>query len=94
MKNKDGKLSWIERQFFNIFLNRLIKKIDNMKGSWKTTVMGVLTLIGAVALAGKSLLDGDPTTNPDFNEILLALAGLGLWAARDNSVTSKQAGAE
>lgn len=88
------QLNFIERLFIKLFINSLIKKIDNMKGSWRTTILGIATLLGALALVAKALLDGDPATNPDFNELLAALAGLGLWAARDNKVTSEDVGAK
>lgn len=63
--------------------------------SWKTTLSGVLTILGALIVAGKSLLDNDPSTNPDISALMLAItAGAGLIAARDNGVTSEQAGAK
>lgn len=61
--------------------------------SWRTTTTGVIIILTAVATATKQLLDGDPATNPD----LLALgaqiaAGWGLITARDNKVSSEDAG--
>jgi protein-S-isoprenylcysteine O-methyltransferase Ste14 len=62
--------------------------------SWKTTVTGVLAILAAVATVLKAELDGDVTTLPDWGVAVAAvLAGIGLIAARDNSVTSEQAGA-
>lgn len=62
--------------------------------SWKTTLNGVLLILIAVATAAKALVDGDPSTNPDYATVMAAiLGGIGLIAARDNKVTSEQAGA-
>lgn len=63
-----------------------------MKGSWKTTVLGVATLIGALAMAAVALLDSNPDTMPDFTSVLAAFTGLGLVFARDNNVSSEDAG--
>lgn len=66
-----------------------------LKGSWKTTTLGVVGIIGAIAAAITALLDGNDTTNVDWVATGLALTtGVGLICARDNSVTSKAAGAE
>jgi hypothetical protein len=63
--------------------------------SWKTTATGILSILAVLASAGVALLDGNPTTNPDWAVIAAAvMAGLGLIAARDNGVTSEQAGAK
>lgn len=85
-------LNWLERIVLNTILNRIKNYID-MK-SWKTTVTGIAVLIGAVSMALIALLDGNPATTVDFDAILAALAGLGLLAARDNNVTSEEAGAK
>lgn len=59
-----------------------------MQRSWKTTVLGVVTIISAVAGAVKFLVDGDPATNPDFFAVWTAiLAGVGLIFAKDSGVT-------
>lgn len=62
--------------------------------SWRTTVLGVCALLAAVGSLGKAMFDGDPTTIPGFEEVIAAILGLGLLIARDNKVTSKQAGAK
>jgi len=57
--------------------------------SWRTTFAGITTIVIAILGAAKSILDGDPTTNPDYPSIIAAItAGLGLIKARDNVVTS------
>jgi len=91
-KLQSSDLGWLEKMVATVILNRLLKYIE-MK-SWKTTVTGIAVLTGAIASALIALLDGDPLTVVDFDAILAALAGLGLLAARDNKVTSEQAGAK
>jgi hypothetical protein len=54
--------------------------------SWRTTILGIVTILGAVAGVLKALLDGDPSTNPDFITTVAAItAGWGLIAARDQA---------
>jgi hypothetical protein len=49
--------------------------------NWKTTTLGILTILGSVASIGKSLLSGEPV---DFTFHIAAItAGLGLVVARD-----------
>lgn len=60
--------------------------------SWKTTTIGVLTIISAVVSAAIGFLKTGGL--PDFGLLISAIsAGVGLIAARDNGVTSEQAGA-
>lgn len=62
-------------------------------GSWKTSATGwgaALVIIGTVL---KQLTDGDPATNPDWNTLIPAfLVAIGLSTARDNNVSSEDAG--
>jgi len=52
--------------------------------SWRTTVFGVLVILGALVAVGKAFLDGDPATVPDWGAVWVAiLAGIGLIKARD-----------
>ena len=61
--------------------------------NWRTTVAGVATAVMAVADGVVKLLDGNPTTNPDWALIIAAVtAAIGLIFARDVAVTSKQLG--
>jgi anti-sigma-K factor RskA len=62
--------------------------------SWRTTAAGICAIIVAVATAAGAMFDTDAATNPDWGSTVAAvLAGIGLLAARDNKVTSEQAGA-
>jgi drug/metabolite transporter (DMT)-like permease len=62
--------------------------------SWKTTTAGIAAIVAALATAVGALFDADPVTMPDWGAVAAAvMAGVGLIAARDNGVTSEQAGA-
>jgi len=64
--------------------------------SWKTTVCGLLAILAAAAtMIGIPLLDADPLTVPNYTAFLAtATTAIGLLFARDNGVTSEQAGAK
>jgi hypothetical protein len=63
--------------------------------SWKTTVAGIGTIVGAVGVALAAQFDNDPATIPNWGGIIAAItAGIGLISARDNGITSEQAGAK
>ena len=63
--------------------------------SWKTTGLGIVTILMAIAGAAKMLLDGDAATTPDWNAVIAAvIAGFGLIIARDNNRTSESVGAK
>lgn len=63
--------------------------------SWKTTVAGICTILATVATLVKAIVDGDPTTNPDWGVAIAAITtAFGLIFARDNNVTSETAGAK
>lgn len=65
-----------------------------MTASWRTTLFGMGGLITVLAAAASALLDGKPETNPDWPSVMAAAAAcIGLLFARDNKVTSAQAGA-
>lgn len=60
--------------------------------SWKTTLAGVCAIVAALAGAGADLAAGHSV---NLAALLPAImAGVGLIAARDNGVTSEQAGAK
>ncbi len=53
-----------------------------------TAIMGAVV---ALAVAIKAMVDGDPTTNPDWSSLATTLIlAAGLFTARQNGVTSEQ----
>lgn len=63
--------------------------------SWKTTTAGVGAILVALGSAMTAMFDADPLTVPDWGAVVAAIiAGIGLISARDNNVTSEQAGAK
>ena len=63
--------------------------------SWRTTTAGIAAIVVAVGTAVCALFDADPLTLPDWGAVAAAvMAGVGLLAARDNKVSSEQAGAK
>jgi len=66
----------------------------NRKASWKTTTGGVIALLVLLLNAAAAMLDDDPETNPDLNAIGVAAVAVSALFARDNSVSSEEAGAK
>ena len=71
-----------------ILVNQIAKEINKMKSSWKTSIFGILSAIGVALVPLK-----DPAWLTTVGTILAAIgaAGIGL-SARDNGVSSEQAG--
>jgi len=66
-----------------------------LKGSYKTTIAGILAALTVITSEAGRLFDADPKTDPDYNVVVPALImAWGLISARDNKVTSEQAGAK
>ena len=66
-----------------------------MKKSWKTTAAGIGAILVAVGSALTAMFDADPATTADWGAVIAAvIAGIGLITARDNNVSSEQAGAK
>jgi hypothetical protein len=60
--------------------------------SLKTTLMGILTILITIAVVAKKFLSGLPIDSTDIGSVIAAVtAGIGLIAARDNTVTSEEA---
>lgn len=52
--------------------------------NFKTTALGIATILTALSSAAMALLDGDPATNFDIAAIIAAVtAGVGLIVAKD-----------
>lgn len=66
-----------------------------MKGSWRTTTVGILTAVAMIAIQARNVLDADPSTVLSIEAICAALAaaGFGIFA-RDNKVRSETVGAK
>lgn len=61
--------------------------------SRKTTIAGILTVLGVVFSAIGLMMDGDPATNPDWMAVAAAVvAGFGLIFARDADKSSQDSG--
>lgn len=62
--------------------------------SWKTTAAGIAAIVAAVATAIVAEFDGNPATTAEWGVVITAVVtGIGLLFARDNKVTSEEAGA-
>lgn len=63
--------------------------------SWRTTTTAILAILGLLAPAIAAAVDGNPATDPNWQIVIPAViaAATGLFA-RDNKVTSEQAGAK
>ena len=66
--------------------------MNMLKPSWRTSLAGIGGIVAAVGGAVKAQFDGDPNTVPDWNTVVTLMLGIGLLFARDNKVSSEQAG--
>ena len=59
-----------------------------MSKSWRTTVLGITTILTTIAGVVTALIDNDPLTNPDLTVAVAAIvSGIGLLFAKDAKVT-------
>ena len=64
-----------------------------MTKSCKTSAAGIGAILVAVGSALSSMFDNNPATVADWGAVVAAvIAGIGLLAARDNGVSSEDAG--
>lgn len=64
------------------------------QGSWRTTSAAVLLAVSSIFLEISYMLDEDDKTNMNFARVMSGVAVIyGLLNARDDKVTSEQAGA-
>ncbi len=55
-------------------------------------ITAIIGLLLAVGLNVKAMIDGDPTTNPDWSTVIpLIIVCIGLFSARQNSVSTEEA---
>lgn len=66
-----------------------------MKASYRTSLFGAGGLLTVAVNVANMLLDGDPATNPDWSVVIATVVtAAGLLFARDDKVSSEQAGAK
>lgn len=77
-------------------MNKFIEGLmANLFGSYRTTITGWLAGIAILIPQARALLDADAATEVDFTQVSLGLGMLGLGSlARDNGVSSEEAGAK
>jgi hypothetical protein len=64
------------------------------KGSWRTTAAGIVAGVSLILAQIGNLLDNDPATEFEYTIVAAAVAGIiAAISARDNSVSSEEAGA-
>lgn len=63
--------------------------------SWRVKLFGLVSGLSAILNEVANELDSDPTTHLNYGLILAAITGIiAAFNARDNRVTSEQAGAK
>jgi hypothetical protein len=63
------------------------------RSSWKTSITGLMAGLSLLLAQAMTLTDEDPLTNPEYALVIsgISMIMMGL-SARDNNVTSEQAG--
>jgi uncharacterized membrane protein YgaE (UPF0421/DUF939 family) len=63
-------------------------------GSWRTTAAGIVAGLSLILAQVGNLLDSDPATKFEYTIVAAAVAGIiAAISARDNKVSSEEAGA-
>lgn len=66
------------------------------KINWKTSLLGIISGLMVLLAAARTLLDGDPETNPDIGTVSEAITGIALiiWGiiTRDADKSSQDSG--
>lgn len=66
-----------------------------MKGSWRTSLAGLFAGLAILIGQASAMVDSDPATNMDVSIVIGTIAAMiAAFSARDEKVTSRQAGAE
>jgi len=74
-----------------IIFKFVIKQLNRMNKSWKTTFGAIAIAIGAIG----AIITGEQTVADAWPLIMAALGAVGIgWFARDNNVSSEDAGAK
>lgn len=61
--------------------------------SWRTTILGIIAGLTILLSQAKAILDDDPNTQPNVEEIIAALGIMGLGVvARDGNKSSQDHG--
>jgi hypothetical protein len=66
-----------------------------MRASWRTGLAGLFAGLSILIGQASAVVDSDPATNLDLSIVIATIAAMvAAFSARDNVVTSEQAGAK
>lgn len=87
--------NWLEDKFLKLILKLALKRVDDMKGSWKTTVYGALGALTLIFSQIMYVIDGDPATVFSLEVFIAQVVGfIALFKAhqeaRDKGVSTEQ----
>ncbi len=94
-EKEDIPLSFIQRLVLRSFIKSLIKKLVNMKGSYKTTLYALMAALGILGAQIMALIDTDPATVFNIEVFISTLVGaFGIFkagqSARDKDVSTEE----
>ncbi len=89
-----GVISRMKYAVLNRTINRAAARaLEGKSMSWKTTMLGVATLVVTLGSAAVALLDGNPETGIEIESLIVQVtAAIGLICARDNNKSSEAVG--